>query len=79
MVARSHGPIRVNAVAPGLVATPWTAGDDWARQFEMVESTAPLARAASPDDIAEAVLGCIRMRYLTGEVILVDGGLSRVV
>lgn len=79
LLARSHGPIRANAVAPGLVATPWTSGDDWTPLYEMVEDNAPLGRTASPDDIAEAVLGCIRMRYLTGEVIAVDGGLTQVV
>ena len=54
LLAKSHGPVRVNAVAPGLVATPWTS--DWDAQHEGVKRMAPLKRSATPDDCAEAVL-----------------------
>lgn len=74
LLANVLGPaIRVNAVAPGLVDTPWTA--DWERERGFVQSTAPLARSASPDDVADVVLGVARARYQTGDVVLVDGGL----
>ena len=76
LMAKSHGPIRFNAVAPGLVATPWT--EDWDEMHEHVSKTAPLGRAATPDDIAEAVLGILRNRYMTGEIVVVDGGLTQV-
>jgi len=68
--------VRVNAVAPGLVATPWTA--DWQTQHETVAKMAPLKRSATPDDCAEAVLAVVRNRYMTGQIVLVDGGLSLV-
>lgn len=76
LLAKSCGPVRVNAVAPGLVATPWT--DDWDAMHAAVEAVAPLHRSATPDDCAEAVLGLLRNRYVTGQVLVVDGGTSLV-
>lgn len=66
--------VRVNAVAPGLVATPWTA--DWDALKEGVSAMAPLHRVATPDDIAEAVLAFVSTRYATGQTLVVDGGLG---
>jgi ketoreductase RED2 len=76
LLAKSCSPVRVNAVAPGLVATPWTA--DWKAQHEGIAAIAPLHRAAIPDDCAEAVVGLIRSRYTTGHIQVVDGGTSLV-
>ncbi len=72
LLAKSYGPIRVNAVAPGLVATPWTA--DWDAQHAAVSQIAPVGRSATPDDCAEAVLALVRNRYASGEIFVVDGG-----
>ncbi|MCG8149944.1 SDR family oxidoreductase [Pimelobacter simplex] len=66
--------IRVNAVAPGLVDTPLTA--DWTAAQELWRERAPMRRAASPDDIAQAVALLVASDYLTGEVLLSDGGLN---
>lgn len=74
LLAKSCGPVRVNAVAPGLVATPWTA--DWEAQHNAVAAMAPLKRSATPDDCAEAVLALLRNRYATGQVFVVDGGMT---
>jgi len=74
LLAKSYGPIRINAVAPGLVATPWTS--DWGAQHKAVAALAPIARSATPDDCAEAVLALIRNKYTTGEIFVVDGGLT---
>jgi ketoreductase RED2 len=74
LLAGSLGPdIRVNAVAPGLVDTPWTA--DWDAVREYVTAQAPLRRTATADDVAEVIFGLARSAYVTGEVVLVDGGL----
>jgi ketoreductase RED2 len=66
LLAKSCGPVRVNAVAPGLVETPWTR--DWQAQHEAVRARAPLKRSATPDDCVEAALGLLRNRYATGHI-----------
>jgi ketoreductase RED2 len=74
LLAKSYGPIRFNAVAPGLVETPWT--EDWDAQHAEVAAIAPLKRSATADDCAEATLALIRMKYATGQIVVVDGGLT---
>lgn len=75
LLALSLGPdIRVNAVAPGLVDTPMTA--EWTGAQELWRTRAPMRRAASPDDIAKAVVMLVESDYLTGEILLSDGGLN---
>jgi NAD(P)-dependent dehydrogenase (short-subunit alcohol dehydrogenase family) len=75
LLAATLGPdVRVNAVAPGLVDTPWTA--DWDTVREFVHAQAPMRRSASPGDVAEVVIGLVRSTYVTGEVVVVDGGLG---
>jgi ketoreductase RED2 len=76
LLAKSHGPIRFNAVAPGLVQTPWT--QDWGVMHDFVAQAAPLKRSAYASDCSEAVLGIVRNPYLTGQVIVVDGGFTLV-
>lgn len=73
LLARALGPdVRVNAVAPGLVDTPWTA--DWDEIRKQVQATAPMRRSASPDDIAEACLYLANSTFVTGDILMVDGG-----
>ncbi len=75
LLAKALGPdIRVNAVAPGLVDTPWT--ESWTEIRSLVQAMAPLRRSATPADVAEVVLGLVRSTYVTGEVLVVDGGLG---
>ena len=66
--------IRVNAVAPGLVDTPLTA--NWTQAQELWKTRAPMRRSASPEDIAQAVAMLVASDYLTGEILLSDGGLN---
>ena len=73
LLAKACGPVRVNAVAPGLVETPWT--EDWTEQHTAVRAAAPLGKVATADDCAEAVVGLVRMTHVTGHVVVVDGGL----
>lgn len=76
LLANTVGPgIRVNAVAPGLVETPWTQGKDFFKPIaEQVQQLTPLRRVGQPGDVAEAVDSLIRATYTTGQVLLVDGG-----
>jgi pteridine reductase len=64
--------VRVNAVAPGVVAWPeGTAPDD----IHAYERRIPLARSGTPEDAAGAVRWLVTdAPYVTGEVIRVDGG-----
>ena len=75
LLANTLGPeVRVNAVGPGLVDTPWT--EDWTFVREFVRAQAPMQRSATPEDVAEVILGLARSTYVTGEVVLIDGGLN---
>jgi NAD(P)-dependent dehydrogenase (short-subunit alcohol dehydrogenase family) len=66
--------VRVNAVAPGLVDTPLTA--DWTQAQQIWKERSPMRRSASPEDIAQAVAMLVASDYLTGEILLSDGGLN---
>ena len=75
LLAKVVGPdVRVNAVAPGLVDTPWTADWDTVRRF--VSAVAPLKRSGTPDDIAEVIVALATSAYVTGQVVVIDGGLG---
>ncbi|MET8377464.1 SDR family NAD(P)-dependent oxidoreductase [Streptomyces microflavus] len=76
LLAGTVGPqVRVNAVAPGLVETPWTQGSDFfAPIAEQVREVTPLRRVGRTEDVAQAVLALTRATYTTGQVLLVDGG-----
>jgi 3-oxoacyl-[acyl-carrier protein] reductase len=74
-LARALAPeVRVNAVAPGLVATPWTQPWPEERKASTVGRTL-LGRMARPEDVAETIffLGA-GAAYITGETLTVDGG-----
>jgi NAD(P)-dependent dehydrogenase (short-subunit alcohol dehydrogenase family) len=66
--------IRVNAVAPGLVLTPMTAS--WPDMLETWNSRAPMRRPAKPEDIADLVAALCANDYVTGEIVIADGGLN---
>ncbi len=75
LLANALGPeIRVHAVAPGLIDTPWT--EDWAAIREAVRETAPLSRSGTPEDVAEACVALCGLKYSTGQVLVVDGGVG---
>lgn len=74
LLANVLGPeIRVNAVAPGLVDTPWTA--DWGPVKQTWADRAPLRRTGTTEDVARVCLTVATAEWMTGEVVLVDGGM----
>lgn len=77
-IAKEYGGrgIRCNAVAPGYIATEMTAALPEEAREQLVKSL-PLGRLGDPDDVADTVLFLAgdASRYITGEVIKVDGGM----
>jgi ketoreductase RED2 len=74
LLAKALGPqITVNAIAPGFIDSPWT--KDMSDEADAVRRDSPLRRLGTPEDVARACLALISMRYTTGEVLLVDGGM----
>src|SRR5262245_6385803 len=65
--------IRVNAVAPGAVATPLTKGTP----EDVMKKLSPMGRVATVKEIADAVLFLTESPTVTGEVLHVDGGSHR--
>jgi NAD(P)-dependent dehydrogenase (short-subunit alcohol dehydrogenase family) len=69
--------IRANAVCPGMVETPMTQWRlDQPELRANIESRIPAARVAQPDEIADAVsvLASGRLAYMTGQLLVLDGG-----
>lgn len=69
--------VRVNAIAPGLVETRWIQQwDDVDQVRAQVLKDTPLQRIVEPEDVAEAVLSLARATMITGQTIVIDGGLT---
>ena len=72
VMARSLAPeVRVSAVAPGKVLLPAHYGE---AEAERARRRVPLGRIGTPGDVVEAVRFLARADYVTGEVVVVDGG-----
>ena len=73
-VARELAPkgIRCNAIAPGFIKTDMTGS----QADNPLLSKIPLGRMGDPEDIAEAVAYIVSAKYVTGEVLRVDGGIA---
>lgn len=71
-----HG-VRVNAIAPGLIKTDFSAFfHENPERVQAVEKTQPIPRIAEPSEVADAALylASDSSTYVTGEVMVVDGG-----
>ncbi|KAM9143252.1 3-oxoacyl-[acyl-carrier-protein] reductase [Pangshura tecta] len=67
--------IRVNMVAPGFVHTEMTAH----LKEDQLKKTIPLGRFGEPDEVAQAVVFLLESPYITGHILVVDGGLQLVI
>ena len=71
VLAKALAPeVRVNAIAPGTITME---GDppEWEGDFI---KRAPLRRSGKPADIADTVLFLVHSKFITGQVLVVDGG-----
>lgn len=78
VLAAELRPLRVNAVAPGVIDTPWWDFMDDAQRREAHAAFAaktPVGRVGTPDDVAKAIAFLIGDSFVTGHVLTCDGGL----
>lgn len=75
--AHEYAPVRVNALAPGLIDRPGLA-EQWPEGLARWRAAAPLHRPADPSEIADAALflASDAARFVTGTTLTADGGLS---
>ena len=66
--------IRVNAIAPGLVDTPMS--KNWTEARKLWQERSPMGRGAQPEEIAQVASMLVASSYLTGEIVIADGGLN---
>jgi 3-oxoacyl-[acyl-carrier protein] reductase len=79
-LARALAPnIRVNAVAPGFIRGRWLK-DGYGEAYEMLEQLASarsvLKKVCEPEDVSDVILGFVKADLVTGQVSIVDGGLT---
>lgn len=75
LLALSLSPdIRVNAIAPGLVDTQMT--ESWVAAHRLWTEKSPMGRGARPGEIAHIASMLVSNNYLTGEIVIADGGLN---
>jgi NAD(P)-dependent dehydrogenase (short-subunit alcohol dehydrogenase family) len=70
--------IRVNAVCPGTVDSPWVRRlvEDAGESLDALRARQPLGRLGTTEEIAEAVEYLVSAEFATGTVLVVDGGLT---
>jgi NAD(P)-dependent dehydrogenase (short-subunit alcohol dehydrogenase family) len=70
--------IRVNAVCPGTVDSPWVRRlvDEQGESLDALRARQPLGRLGTPEEIADAILYLVSAEFATGTILTVDGGLT---
>ncbi len=71
-------PLRVNGVSPGVIDTPWWDAfpeDQKQAMFETYAAKTPVGRVGRPDDVAQAIAFLIGDSFMTGHMLICDGGL----
>jgi 2-keto-3-deoxy-L-fuconate dehydrogenase len=70
--------IRVNAVCPGTVDSPWVRRlvDEAGESLDALRARQPLGRLGTPEEIADAIVYLARAEFVTGSVLVIDGGLT---
>jgi NAD(P)-dependent dehydrogenase (short-subunit alcohol dehydrogenase family) len=70
--------VRVNAVAPGTVDSPWVRRlvEDVGESLDVLRARQPMGRLGTPEEIADAVAYLAAAEFVTGSVLVIDGGLT---
>lgn len=70
--------IRVNAVCPGTVDSPWVRRlvENAGESLEELRARQPMGRLGTPEEVADAVLYLATAEFATGTILTVDGGLT---
>jgi NAD(P)-dependent dehydrogenase (short-subunit alcohol dehydrogenase family) len=77
-LAMELAPLRVNAVSPGVIDTPWwdfMPDDQRAATFAQYAQATPVRRIGQAEDVANAILMLVDNTFITGTVLPCDGGL----
>jgi 2-keto-3-deoxy-L-fuconate dehydrogenase len=72
--------IRVNAVAPGTVDSPWVRRlvEEAGESLDELKARQPMGRLGTPDEIAEAIVYLVGAEFVTGTILSIDGGVTAV-
>jgi NAD(P)-dependent dehydrogenase (short-subunit alcohol dehydrogenase family) len=71
-------PLRVNGVSPGVIDTPWWDAmpeEEKLATFQHFVAKTPVGRVGQPEDVAQAITFLIGDSFMTGHVLICDGGL----
>src|SRR5262249_37148910 len=70
--------IRVNAVCPGTVESPWVRRlvDEAGESLDDLRARQPLGRLGTPEEIADAIVYLSEAEFATGTILVIDGGLT---
>jgi NAD(P)-dependent dehydrogenase (short-subunit alcohol dehydrogenase family) len=77
-LARELKPLRVNAVAPGVIDTPWwdwATPDQKATMFAEFARNTPVGRVGTPEEIGQTITFLIKNSFMNGQTIVCDGGI----
>lgn len=79
ILAKDLKPIRINAISPGVIDTPWWNFLNEAEKraaFEQFSEQIAIGRVGTAEEIADAIVGVLSNNYINGSVIFCHGGLS---
>ena len=77
-LARDHAAegIRINCVAPGVIRTPFQANMSESTRLNNLANRIPLKREGTPQQVSALILQLVQNDFITGETMVIDGGMS---
>ena len=68
--------LRINCVAPGIIRTPFQAFMTEEARVHNITNRIPLGREGRPDEVASMIMQLVENEFITGETMVIDGGMS---